>query len=95
VLDFLDQCEELAASYGVLPQVILNMPWRALKRLLQSFNKRQRRELRLQAAMRGLDGMGLFSGSAGTGERDLGRTDVDIESTFAAMQAAGFPVKER
>jgi hypothetical protein len=73
------------------------MPWKSLRRLLQSFNKRQRRELKLQTALRGLDGIGLFSGAPGqtNGERDLGRTDVDIEQTFAAMAASGFPVKER
>jgi hypothetical protein len=86
----------MAASYGVLPQTMLNMPWKALKRLMQSFNRRQRRELKMQAAMRGLDGIGLFSGrSHETGERNLGRTDVDIETTFTALQASGFPVKER
>lgn len=84
----------MAASYGVLPQVILDMPWRALKRLMQSFNRRQRRELKMQAAMRGLDGIGLFSGG-GSVERNLGRTDVDIERTFSTLQASGFPVKER
>jgi hypothetical protein len=72
------------------------MPWKALKRLMQSFNKRQRRDLKMQAALRGLDGIGLFSGAnGGSGERDLGRTDVDIEQTFAMLQASGFPVKER
>lgn len=83
----------MAASYGVLPQVILNMQWPALKRLMQSFNRRQRRELKMQAAMRGLDGIGLFSG--GQPERSLGPTEVDIEQTFGMLQAGGFPVKER
>jgi len=73
------------------------MPWKLLRRLLESYNKRQRRELKTQAAMRGLDGIGLFSGSKvqNNGERDLGVTDVDIEQTFAMMAASGFPVKER
>jgi len=87
----------MAASYGVLPQVILQMPWKVMRRLVESFTKRQRRELKTQAAMRGLDGIGLFSGSTvqNNGGRDLGVTDVDIEQTFAVMAASGFPVKER
>lgn len=100
MLDFVDQCEEMAAAYGCLPAMILNMPWVHLRVWMEAFNKRQRREYKLQGALRNMDmaqSFGMGGGSAAPTEGRPPRLDYDLDDdrVWDKLHAAGFPVEVR
>lgn len=100
-MDFVDQCEEMAAAYGCLPALIMNMPWVHLRVWMDAFQKRQRREYKLQAALRNMDlaqNIGAAFGAApGGGEAPPPNVDfnLDDERVWDSLQAAGFPIEVR
>lgn len=101
MLDFVDQCEEMAAAYGCLPALIMNMPWVHLRVWMDSFQKRQRREYKLEAALRNIDlaqnlGMSM-GGVTGRSEAPSPKLDYDLddERVWDKLHAAGFPVEVR
>ena len=51
----MDVAEELASAYGVLPQMVMRLPWVHVAELWQSFTKRQRRQLKYEMALHGAD----------------------------------------
>jgi hypothetical protein len=100
MLDFIDQCEEMAAAYGCLPLHIMEMPWVHLRVWMDAFQKRQRREYKLQAALRNMDlaqsfGMMPGAGAGPAAPQPKLDYDLDDERVWDKLQAAGFPVEVR
>lgn len=86
----MDRCEELAAAWGVLPQVVLQMPSVHVRILWHSYSKRQRRQLKWEAQLAGVQmGYQMISslGSAPAGD--------DWNKGMAEAAAFGYPVKTR
>jgi hypothetical protein len=102
MLDFVDQCEEMAAAYGCLPAQIMNMPWAHLRVWMESFQKRQRREQKLEAALRNMEmaqnlgaSLGIAPGGGGEAPKPNVDFDLDDERVWDRLQAAGFPIEVR
>lgn len=100
MLDFVDQCEEMAAAYGCLPAQIIDMPWVHLRVWMDSFQKRQRREYKLQAALRNMDlaqNFGMMSSDTGGSSAPAPKLDYDLDDdrVWDKLHAAGFPIETR
>lgn len=100
MLDFVDQCEEMAAAYGCLPALIINMPWVHLRVWMDSFQKRQRREYKLQAALRNMEmaqSFGMAPTGSGSADAPTPKLDYDLDDdrVWDKLHAAGFPIETR
>lgn len=76
-------CEELGAAYGVLPQVVFQLPWVHVRELWQSYSKRQRREMKYQAMLHSMSGMNAMTGMA------TGAVSPASETLTSASQPVG------
>jgi hypothetical protein len=100
MLDFVDQCEEMAAAYGCLPALIINMPWVHLRVWMDSFQKRQRRDYKLQAALRNMEmaqSFGMAPTGPGSADAPAPKLDYDLDDdrVWDKLHAAGFPIETR
>lgn len=91
-MSLVDFCEELAHQWGKFPEEILRMPWVKLKRWLDVYLKRRRREWKLSCALAAL---GVRSQAAALGAGEGGRDEISDEERSARLAAAGFAVIRR
>jgi hypothetical protein len=82
----LDVVEELAHQWGKWPEEILRMPWVKLKRWIDVYLKRRRREWKLQCALTSMgvrSQMGGLMGGGGGAYEEM--SDDDRLSAFAEL----------
>jgi len=73
-VDYVDICEELAASYGLWPLEVFNMPWVFVKEFWASCMKRKRRALKTEGALRGVP----IGETSPSGAPDAGPSDREL-----------------
>jgi len=82
----LDVVEELAHQWGKWPEEILRMPWVKLKRWIDVYLKRRRREWKLQCALTSMGARSQMSGMMGGGGGAYEEmSDEDRLSAFAEL----------
>lgn len=67
----MDQIEELAAAYGLSPFEVARWPWKKFESVWQSFEKRQRRKVKVEALLRGVDPFGGAGGATMPGPQPV------------------------
>jgi hypothetical protein len=82
----------MAAAYGRLPQEILRMPFAHVMEWWRSFQKRTRRNWRMEASLRGIDVMQQMGGGGAPGRPPLSSDafpEARVNSLLGAYGAGG------
>ena len=94
-MSLLDFCEELAHQWGKWPEEVLRMPWVKLKRWLDVYLKRRRRDWKLSCALQALGIRGQSAALLGGGGGGGTGREISDDERAVQLAAAGFAVVRR